>query len=267
MQLRRRLVSSTLALVVLLAAWAGAATAASAATGGAAAPSAGGTPAGGVALPAPQPAPGAKAPTRRTGGVSPSSVRPPIAPVKHRKPRKRRPPRRHPAPAPAPAPVTPTVPAPPAGGLADIPAGYLQTYRAAAQSAGIDWRVLAAIGKNESDHGRSTLPGVASGRNSADCCSGPMQLCTVKSCGDVWQFYAVDAGGDGVASVYDPTDSIYAAAALVRDLQRIVGNDPALILAAYNAGPGNVTRYKGVPPFPETQAYVRAGLAYMSLLS
>jgi hypothetical protein len=161
---------------------------------------------------------------------------------------------------PAPPPVLPT-------GLADIPAGYLQAYRAAAQSAGIDWRVLAAIGKNESDHGRSTLPGVSSGRNSADCCSGPMQLCTVKSCGNVWQFYAVDADGDGVASVYDPTDAIYAAAALVRDLQRIVGNDPTLLLAAYNAGPGNVTRYKGVPPFPETQAYVRAGLAYMALLS
>jgi hypothetical protein len=148
----------------------------------------------------------------------------------------------------------------------DIPPQYRAIYKAAARAASIDWRILAAIGKNESDHGRSTAVGVASGRNFADCCSGPMQICTVKSCGNVWQHYAVDGDGDGIASVYDPEDSIYAAAALVRDLQAIVGSDPKLILAAYNAGPGNVARYNGVPPFPETQAYVRAGLAYIALL-
>jgi membrane-bound lytic murein transglycosylase B len=147
-----------------------------------------------------------------------------------------------------------------------VPAHFLTLYKAAAAKNGIDWRLLAAIGKNESDHGRSTAAGVASGRNFADCCSGPMQLCTVESCGKVWQYYAVDGDGDGVASVYDPDDAIYAAAALVRDLQGLEGNDPKLLLAAYNAGPGNVKRYKGVPPFPETQAYVSAGLAYIASL-
>jgi soluble lytic murein transglycosylase-like protein len=93
-----------------------------------------------------------------------------------------------------------------------------------------------------------------------------MQICTVASCGNTWQHYAVDANGDGVASVYDPDDSIYAAAALVRDLQVIVGTNPKLVLAAYNAGPGNVARYKGVPPFPETQAYVRVALSYIAAL-
>ena len=66
--------------------------------------------------------------------------------------------------------------------------------------------------------------------------------------------------------MYDPADSIYAAAALVRDLKTIVGSDPKLVLAAYNAGPGNVRKYNGVPPFPETKAYVSAGLAYIASL-
>jgi membrane-bound lytic murein transglycosylase B len=201
-------------------------------------------------------------------------VRPPHAPVKPKKPkgkkRKRR--RHHHAPTvetPPPAPPQTTPPpasTPPGPGAADIPARYLAIYKAAGAKYGVDWRVLAAIGKNESDHGRSTAPGVASGRNYADCCSGPMQMCTVQSCSNTWGYYAIDGDGDGVASVYDPDDAIYAAAALVRDLKGIVGDDPGLLLAAYNAGPGNVKKYKGVPPFPETQAYVKAGLAYIASL-
>jgi soluble lytic murein transglycosylase-like protein len=95
-----------------------------------------------------------------------------------------------------------------------------------------------------------------------------MQICTRDSCGNTWSAYAVDGNGDGVKSVYDPADAIYAAAALVRNLQGIFGsNHPGLILAAYNAGPGNVQHYKGVPPFAETEAYVAKGLAYMGTLS
>jgi membrane-bound lytic murein transglycosylase B len=267
MHLRRRLLSSPLALflAILFLVAASAPATASAATGGVTPPSGGGTPAGSASpsagdrpAPAPHPA-GANAPT---GGISPSAVRTPSAPVKPKKPKKRRPTRRHPTPHPAPAPPQPATPA----AVAGIPSGYLKAYRAAAKSVGVDWRILAAIGKNESDHGRSTAPGVKSGRNFADCCSGPMQFCTVKACGNTWQYYAIDGDRDGIASVYDPQDSIYAAAALVRDLKAIVGNNPKLILAAYNAGPGNVARYRGVPPFPETQAYVRAGLAYIAQL-
>src|SRR3954454_16214044 len=204
--------------------------------------------------------PAPTASTGPSGGISPSTVRPADAPVKKPKKKKRRRRRRHPAqphtqPAPAPAPNT-----------SDIPSGYLKLYKAAGSRYGVDWRMLAAIGKNESDHGRSKAPGVASGRNYADCCSGPMQLCTVKSCGNTWGYYAVDGDDDGDKSVYDPADSIYAAAALVRDLKSIVGTDPKLVLAAYNAGPGNVQKYGGVPPFAETKAYVNAALAYIASL-
>ena len=94
-----------------------------------------------------------------------------------------------------------------------------------------------------------------------------MQICTVTSCGRVWQHYAVDANGDGRRSLHDPADSIHAAAAIVRDLQAIFGrNHPGYLLAAYNAGPAAVQRHRGVPDFPETQAYVAAGLRYMKLV-
>jgi len=157
-------------------------------------------------------------------------------------------------------------PTPVGPGVADIPAAYLTLYRAAGKAVGVDWRLLAAVGKLESDHGRSTLPGVLSGLNFAHCCAGPMQLCTVSSCGNTWQAYAVDGDGDGVKSVYRPADAIYAASGLLRDLKRMLGDNASLILAGYNAGPGNVQRYHGVPPFSETKSYVSRGLAYIASL-
>jgi soluble lytic murein transglycosylase-like protein len=155
----------------------------------------------------------------------------------------------------------------PGSGANDLPRGWLRLYRAAGRAYAVDWRVLAAIGKIESDHGRSSAAGVRSGRNFADCCSGPMQICTVASCGKVWQAYAVDGDGDGLASVYDPDDAVFTAARIVSGLQAQFGhNHPGLLLAAYNAGPGAVRRQRGVPKYRETRAYVATGLRYMKLL-
>ena len=246
-------VRSAFAIAVLVVAMACGATSASAATGGIApSSSAGASVSGGSA---------------NTGGVAPAAIRQPSGPVKKTKKKKKKKKRRRPAHhAPAPAPAPAPTPAPGRGSTSDVPPGYLATYKRAGAKYGVDWRILAAIGKNESDHGRSTLPGVHSGRNYADCCSGPMQICTVQSCSNTWGYYGVDGDNDGVISVYDPDDAIYAAAALVRDLKTIVGSDPKLVLAAYNAGPGNVQKYKGVPPFAETQAYVKRALAYIASL-
>ena len=55
-----------------------------------------------------------------------------------------------------------------AAAVTDIPPGYLRLYQqAAGDCPGLDWTVLAAIGKIESDHGRSPLPGVTTGQNAA----------------------------------------------------------------------------------------------------
>ena len=65
---------------------------------------------------------------------------------------------------------------PSVAGPADIPPAYLALYMDAAQTCpGLPWGVLAGIGKVESDHGRSTAPGVHSGANYAGA-EGPMQF-------------------------------------------------------------------------------------------
>jgi hypothetical protein len=103
---------------------------------------------------------------------------------------------------------------PPSGAArADIPSGYLALYRTAARRCpGLSWSVLAAVGKVESDHGRSRLPGVRSGWNAAGA-AGPMQFgIGVGRAGNAWARDGRDFDGDGRRSVYDPGDAIPAAA-------------------------------------------------------
>jgi hypothetical protein len=110
-----------------------------------------------------------------------------------------------PAPArPAPKPHPPPRRTP----RADIPTRYLDLYqRAAGTCAQLDWSLLAAIGKVESDHGRSPAPGVRSGLNRAGCCAGPMQFNVRNGPPSTWAAWR--RPGD---SVYDPADAIPASA-------------------------------------------------------
>lgn len=69
----------------------------------------------------------------------------------------------------------------------------------------------------------------------------------------------------GVTDPFDPGQSIEGGARYLRMMLDQFGGDPRRALAAYNAGPGAVERYNGVPPFAETQGYVRRILDDMAL--
>ncbi|MGW8379473.1 lytic transglycosylase domain-containing protein [Streptomyces sp. ODS28] len=78
-----------------------------------------------------------------------------------------------------------------------------------------------------------------------------------------WRVEGRDYSGDGRADVFDPEDAIPSLGAYMCRLIGVVraegipGDAVDLALAAYNAGLGAVRRYRGIPPYPETRAYLR----------
>src|SRR6516225_4228042 len=112
-----------------------------------------------------------------------------------------------------------------------IPANYLVWYRKVGQQYGISWTVLAGIGKVESDHGRTTLPGVHSGANAFGA-AGPMQIGIEGAAGDAWATYATVEDGKPPASVYNPADAIAGAAKYL--IARGAQSDVSAAIFAYN---------------------------------
>lgn len=99
--------------------------------------------------------------------------------------------------------------------LADIPGNYLALYQqAAATCPGLDWTILAAVGKVETNHGRLDAEGVHSGENSAHA-AGPLQFLqpTFTSVLDqaAKEGKHIPPGGATPPSRYNVHDAIYAA--------------------------------------------------------
>jgi hypothetical protein len=94
----------------------------------------------------------------------------------------------------------------------EIPASYLRLYEQAAARYGLDWAILAGIGKVECDHGRDPAPSCTrEGAVNSAGAGGPMQFIA-----STWARYGVSADGDRPPDRWNPADAIYSAANYLR---------------------------------------------------
>ena len=123
-----------------------------------------------------------------------------------------------------------------------VPAGtpYADLFNRAAARYDVSARLLSAVAKQESGYQpRAVSPAGAQG---------------------LMQLMPATARGLGVTNPLDPAQAVDGAAKLLSSLLDRFGSTD-LALAAYNAGPGAVLRYDGVPPYAETRNYVRSVMA------
>lgn len=122
--------------------------------------------------------------------------------------------------------------------IAGVPEDLAEIILDAAREYQVDARLLVAVARRESDFRRDAVSPVGA--------RGVMQLMPATA---AWL---------GVRDPFDPRQNIMGGAKYLGMLQEMFEGDLALTLAAYNAGPGNVRKYRGIPPFGETRAYVAA---------
>ena len=89
----------------------------------------------------------------------------------------------------------------------------------------------------------------------------PNAVSRAGACG-LMQLMPATAAEMGVTNIFDPAQNVAGGTQYLAKMLGIFNNDLSLALAAYNAGPESVKKYGGIPPFAETQAYVRTVLAY-----
>jgi len=128
--------------------------------------------------------------------------------------------------------------------IAQVPPGtpFASLINAAAARTGVPADLIAAVAKQESGFDPQAV--------SSTGARGLMQL------------MPGTAADLGVRNSFDPAQAIDGGARLLASLLDRFGRTD-LALAGYNAGPGAVLRYDGIPPYPETQNYVRNVLAIM----
>lgn len=137
-------------------------------------------------------------------------------------------------------------PAPPPAN-ADFAVRYAQFIRVSAQKYGMDEKLIAQVIAAESNFNAKAV--------SRKRALGLMQL------------LRETAARYAVVNVFDPAQNIDAGTHYLKDLLDRYRGDVRLALAAYNAGPEMVDRYGGVPPFPETQKYVKQITSNLALLT
>jgi Rod binding domain-containing protein len=131
---------------------------------------------------------------------------------------------------------TPPVPAKAISPVSDKVAGYDDIINEAASKLGVPATLI-----------RSVIAAESSGRHDAVSPAGAKGL---------MQLMDGTAMEMGVNNPFDPRENINGGAGYLKKMIEQYGGDIDLALAAYNAGPGNVDKYGGIPPFPETQAYL-----------
>jgi len=137
-------------------------------------------------------------------------------------------------------------PAPPPVNV-DFSARYSKFIHAAAQKYSLDEKLIAQVIAAESNFNANAV--------SRKRALGLMQL------------LPKTAARYALVNVFDPAQNIDAGTHYLKDLLHRYRGDVRLALAAYNAGPEMVDRYRGVPPFPETQNYVKQITLNLALLA
>lgn len=124
------------------------------------------------------------------------------------------------------------------------PNSYEQIVQEASQKYGVDAKLINAVIHAES-----------SGNPEAVSKSGAKGL---------MQIMPMNYNHLGITNPFDPRQNIMGGTRMLADLLKRYDGDIPLTLAGYNAGPGNVKKFGGIPPFPETQNYVKKITAALS---